>query len=236
MMRGEIMMRDEDPPLSPAPAPRPTRGSDRARAIAQARSTCACFVHARAMAVRHTTSPHHIHLLHRGSRPPSTSTHHESTAGGAVAVASRESAREREAESAGIRGRSGRNAATAASRKAAATNLYIATYHTRNRMDVGCFSSLSQVRTGAIEARIALGYSWLRVVKRPQARDYCRFQNSHFTLHRAPVGQGPPGPGWLAISFGFWSGRALATTGTAWAGLCLIHHHRSQTRIYFFSK
>ena len=43
------------------------------------------------------------------------------------------------------------------------------------------------------------------------------------TLHRAPVGQGPPGPGWLAISFGFWSGRALAT-GTAWAGLCLIHH------------
>ena len=44
------------------------------------------------------------------------------------------------------------------------------------------------------------------------------------TLHRAPVGQGPPGPDWLAISFGFWSGRALAT-GTAWAGLCLIHHH-----------
>ena len=45
------------------------------------------------------------------------------------------------------------------------------------------------------------------------------------TLHRAPVGQGPPGPGWLAISFGFWPGRALAT-GTAWAGLCLIHHHQ----------
>ena len=45
------------------------------------------------------------------------------------------------------------------------------------------------------------------------------------TLHRAPVGQGPSGPDWLAISFGFWSGRALAT-GTAWAGLCLIHHHR----------
>ena len=40
-----------------------------------------------------------------------------------------------------------------------------------------------------------------------------------------PVGQGPSGPGWLAIAFGFWSGRALAT-GTAWAGLCLIHHHR----------
>ena len=44
------------------------------------------------------------------------------------------------------------------------------------------------------------------------------------TLHRAPVGQGPPGPDWLVIAFGFWSGRALAT-GTAWAGLCLIHHH-----------
>ena len=45
------------------------------------------------------------------------------------------------------------------------------------------------------------------------------------TLHRAPVvGQGPPGPGWLAIAFGFWSRRALAT-GTTRAGLCLIHHH-----------
>ena len=44
------------------------------------------------------------------------------------------------------------------------------------------------------------------------------------TLHRAPVGQGPSGPDWLAISLGFWSGRVLAT-GTAWAGLCLIHHH-----------
>ena len=48
------------------------------------------------------------------------------------------------------------------------------------------------------------------------------------TLHRAPVGQGPPGPDWLAISFGFWvlvwTGTALAT-GTAWAGLCFIHHH-----------
>ena len=46
------------------------------------------------------------------------------------------------------------------------------------------------------------------------------------TLHRARVGQGPPGHGWLAIAVGFWSGRALAT-GTAWAGLCLIHHHRA---------
>ena len=27
-------------------------------------------------------------------------------------------------------------------------------------------------------------------------------------------------------SIGFWSGRALAT-GTAWAGLCLIHHHHA---------
>ena len=55
------------------------------------------------------------------------------------------------------------------------------------------------------------------------------------TLHRAPVGQGPSGPDWLAISFGFWSGRALAT-GTAWAGLCLIHHHltgRVKTRALF---
>ena len=42
--------------------------------------------------------------------------------------------------------------------------------------------------------------------------------------HRAPVGQGPSGPDWLAIALGFWSGRALAT-GTAWAGSCLIHHH-----------
>ena len=51
------------------------------------------------------------------------------------------------------------------------------------------------------------------------------------TLHRAPVGQGPPGPGWLAISFGFWSGRALAT-GTAWAGLCLIHHHHPHPAVH----
>ena len=50
------------------------------------------------------------------------------------------------------------------------------------------------------------------------------FSGGKGTLHRAPVGQGPSGPDWLAISFGFWSGRALAT-GTAWAGLCLIHHH-----------
>ena len=44
------------------------------------------------------------------------------------------------------------------------------------------------------------------------------------TLQRAPVGQGPSGPGWLAIALRFWSGRVLAA-GTAWAGLCLIHHH-----------
>ena len=49
------------------------------------------------------------------------------------------------------------------------------------------------------------------------------------TLHRAPVGQGPLGPGWLAIALGFWSGRALATD-TAWAGSCLIHHHHHRRR------
>ena len=54
------------------------------------------------------------------------------------------------------------------------------------------------------------------------------------TLHRAPVGQGPSGPGWLAIAFGFWSGRALAT-GTAWADLCLIHHHRAVCIVLFGS-
>ena len=38
-------------------------------------------------------------------------------------------------------------------------------------------------------------------------------------LHRAPVGQGPSGPDWLATALGFWSGRVLAT-GTAWAFFC----------------
>ena len=33
----------------------------------------------------------------------------------------------------------------------------------------------------------------------------------------------------LSIALGFWSGRALAT-GTAWAGLCLIHHHHTSAR------
>ena len=37
------------------------------------------------------------------------------------------------------------------------------------------------------------------------------------TLHRAPVGQGPPGPGWLAISFGLWSRRA--TGACYWHGV-----------------
>ena len=50
------------------------------------------------------------------------------------------------------------------------------------------------------------------------------FHSACSTLHRAPVGQGPSGPEWLATALGFWSGRALAT-GTAWAGLCLICHH-----------
>ena len=52
-------------------------------------------------------------------------------------------------------------------------------------------------------------------------------QNGNFAFRtgRAPVGQGPSGPGWLATALGgFWSGRPLAT-GTAWAGLCLIRHH-----------
>ena len=50
------------------------------------------------------------------------------------------------------------------------------------------------------------------------------------TLYRAPVGQGPSGPGWLAPALGFWSGRVLATTGTAWAGLCLIRHQHQKNR------
>ena len=45
------------------------------------------------------------------------------------------------------------------------------------------------------------------------------------TVRPLARGQGPSGPDWLAIAFGFWSGRAL-TTGTAWAGLCFIHHHQ----------
>ena len=61
--------------------------------------------------------------------------------------------------------------------------------------------------------------------ERPSKHGAPRF----FTLHRAPVGQGPSGPGWLATALGFWSGRALAT-GTAWAGLCLIQNHREAPR------
>ena len=63
-----------------------------------------------------------------------------------------------------------------------------------------------------------------RAVEGKASRGECGFPAEAGTLHRAPVGQGPPGPDWLAFSLGFWSGRALAT-GTAWAGLCLIHHH-----------
>ena len=54
--------------------------------------------------------------------------------------------------------------------------------------------------------------------------------SQHPNTHPAPCArwpcdsQGPSGPGWLAIALGFWSGRALPT-GTAWAGLCPIHHH-----------
>ena len=73
--------------------------------------------------------------------------------------------------------------------------------------------SLAHVRTRPIGSTGARG-----------TRDCSRHPSCARTLHRAPVGQGPSCPDWLAISFGFWSGRALAT-GTAWAGLCLIHHH-----------
>ena len=81
---------------------------------------------------------------------------------------------------------------------------------------------------GLLSLFILLEAFLLTAIKRNQARSRSAaawqrtFRGS--TLHRAPVGQGPPGPGWLAISLGCWSGRALAT-GTAWAGLCLIHHH-----------
>ena len=51
-------------------------------------------------------------------------------------------------------------------------------------------------------------------------------------LHRAPVGQGPRVLSWLAIAFGVWSGRALAT-GTAWAGLCLIHRHQQSHQVFY---
>ena len=54
--------------------------------------------------------------------------------------------------------------------------------------------------------------------------------NSPCAFHRAPVGQGPSGPGWLATALGVWSGRVFAT-GTAWAGLCLIHHQHHEISI-----
>ena len=55
------------------------------------------------------------------------------------------------------------------------------------------------------------------------------------TLHLAPVGQKRRLPR-LARALGFWSGQALAT-GTAWASLCLIHHHQetAQETKRFFS-
>ena len=43
---------------------------------------------------------------------------------------------------------------------------------------------------------------------------YAGSQGGGGTLHRAPVGQGPPGPVWLAISLGFWS---------VWTGACYWH-------------
>ena len=59
---------------------------------------------------------------------------------------------------------------------------------------------------------------------------YGHWTGAYYTPSRAPVGQGPPGPGWLATSLVFWSGRALAT-GTAWA---VIHHHREKHYIYIY--
>ena len=57
--------------------------------------------------------------------------------------------------------------------------------------------------------------AWKKKRHSRHAPGFCvAYNQARRTLHRAPVGQGPPGPGWLAISFGFWSGRALAT-GTA---------------------
>ena len=56
-------------------------------------------------------------------------------------------------------------------------------------------------------------------------QQYCILGSAHVsarpgalgTLHRAPVGQGPPGPGWLAISFGFW------LQVLVWTGACYWH-------------
>ena len=80
----------------------------------------------------------------------------------------------------------------------------------------------------AIKQRRAPGRADRRVVfeATPAAAPVRRI--STCALHRAPVGQGPSNPDWLAIVLGFWSGRALST-GTAWAGLCLIHHHHRRT-------
>ena len=59
------------------------------------------------------------------------------------------------------------------------------------------------------------------------------------SLGRAPLARDPRVLiGW-PLPLGFWSGRALAT-GTAWAGLCLTHHHhvfsdtRQRTDFYVF--
>ena len=49
--------------------------------------------------------------------------------------------------------------------------------------------------------------------------------------HRAPVGQGPPGPDWLATALGFWSSGRVLTTGTAWwAGAPTLHRVRPLAR------
>ena len=78
--------------------------------------------------------------------------------------------------------------------------------------------------TSAEQVRHKCGTSAAKV------RSKCGASAEQVRLHRVPVGQGPPGPDWLGISFGFWFGRALAT-GTAWAGLCLIHHHHKGAKV-----
>ena len=59
-------------------------------------------------------------------------------------------------------------------------------------------------------------------------RHHCRPR--HSKEHPPPCARWPGALGsyWLAIALGFWSGWALAT-GTAWAGLCLVHHHHRGT-------
>ena len=75
----------------------------------------------------------------------------------------------------------------------------------------------------------------LSLTQVPAFESYSKKKQS--TIHRAPVGQGPSGPGWLAIAFGFGLGGRLRrrlllvlATGTAWEGLCLIHHQSKKNK------